>query len=248
VTVSEKILAAFVDGELSEADRERIAAAIAADADLRARADRIRTLRDRLTARYGPVADEPLPEHLAGLLKPSPESTPGNVLDLDAARMRRSRAPRLPWWGRAAAIAATLLLGVALGRFGLGEMEGDVISRDGALAARGELARALDTQLASTQSPTAPVRIGITFHDTRDRLCRTFASETIAGLACRSGDAWRLQATTTPRTAPAETAYRQAASPDPFILQAAQAIMKGDALDAPAERAALKQLTARAID
>ena len=66
-----------------------------------------------------------------------------------------------------------------------------------ALVARGELARALENQLASEQRGDEPVLIGLTFKARDGDYCRSFvlrAAQT-AGLACRAGAEWQIPAT-----------------------------------------------------
>ena len=132
---------------------------------------------------------------------------------------------------QAAAMAAMLVLGVVLGRQ-IGDV-GPVATRDGALVAHGRLASALDTQLASTQSNDAPIRIGLTFRSTGGSICRTFAGQQWQGIACRDDDRWNLV-----RTAAGERdgAYRQASSG--ALAQAAQAMMAGAPFSAAAEKSA----------
>ena len=239
--VPDQLLAAYLDGEVDEDERRRIAAAVAEDTDLRARADRIQALRARLTTHYARVLDEPLPERFTRLLGSSPAPS-GEIVDLAAARAKRV-APRRPMpWRLPVAIAASTLLGVAIGQFDPWRPSADVISEGGALTVHSALARSLDRQLASTQLPTATIRIGLTFYDTANQLCRTFASPSIAGLACRTGDRWTLKAMSMHGQDQTASDYRQAASQDPLILQAAQSIMRGDALDAPAERSAIQAI------
>ena len=73
--------------------------------------------------------------------------------------------------------------------------------------ASGLLDEALTQQLASNQSDTAPVHIGLTYRDDSGAFCRTFAliqDGADAGIACRSGDAWRVEMLT--HAAPADAA------------------------------------------
>jgi len=118
-----------------------------------------------------------------------------------------------------------------------GRDPGLVGMRDGAVVAQGELARALDTQLASTQPADAAARIGISFRNRDGGYCRTFQVTGLDGLACRSEDRWVLRGMVSADAKPASE-YRQASSADPAILTAAQARMAGHPLDGAAERLA----------
>ena len=64
-----------------------------------------------------------------------------------------------------------------------------------ARVAQGPLAAALDTQLASAQPADAATRIGLSFAAADGRLCRTFDSAALSGLACRGGEGWQLMMT-----------------------------------------------------
>lgn len=219
--IDEQTLIAFADGELSEIERARVERALAADPVLRAQLEAHRRLRERLSAHYAPVADEPVPERLRVLL------------DSKVVPLRRA-APR--WsWHQAAAMAATLVLGLLIGRIAL--PGGPIAVEDGALVARGELAEALDTRLASAQPDDAAVRIGISFAGPEGRLCRTFSAPAASGLACRAGTDWRL-VMTAPGARDAAGEYRQAGSGDALVMEAAEALMTGDPFDAEAERRA----------
>lgn len=228
MTIDDNMLMAFADGELDEIARARVERAIAEDPALGARLEVERRLRARLAAHYGPVAEEDVPERFRAMLET-------NVVDLPAARARRSIAR--PMWQNFAALAATLVLGLALGRTLLMPAAGPVAVENGVMMARGELAGALQTQLASAQAPGAATRIGVSFTASDGRLCRTFDGGAAAGLACRSADGWQLMMTTT-GSAGRRGEFRQAGSENPQILQAAQEMMAGEPLDAAAERRA----------
>ena len=129
-----------------------------------------------------------------------------------------------------------------IGQRVLQSSRGDAFAtRDGQLVASGLLDEALTQQLASNQSDTAPVHIGLTYRDDSGAFCRTFAltrDGTDAGIACRSGDAWRVETLTHAEPTDAAT-YRAAASELPdTIRRAVEANISGEPLDAEAERAA----------
>jgi hypothetical protein len=226
MTMGDERLLAWLDGELDPMARAEVEAALAADAALRDRLEKQRRLRDRLAAHYGPVAAEPVPARLRALLDPK-------VVDLRAARARRAR----PAWQGFAALAASLVLGIAVGTQVPPGGSGPIAVRGGAIVARGPLADALDRQLASAQRADAPTRIGVSFARADGQWCRTFDSAALAGLACRDGGRWRLLATA-PGSAAVRRDYRQAGSASPLILEAAQEMMTGAPLDAAGERRA----------
>jgi hypothetical protein len=220
--IDEDMLMAFADGELDEVGRARVERALAADPDLRARLEQQRRLRARLAAHYGAAAGEDVPERLRAMLET-------NLVHLPAWRQP-------PLWRGFAALAATLLVGLVLGRTVLAP-EGPVAVAGGTMVARADLARALDTQLASSQPAGAPTRIGLSFAANDGRLCRTFERAALSGLACRGERGWQLIMTAAGASIPGG-GYRQAGSANPQLLEAAQAMMAGGAFDAAAERRA----------
>ncbi|MBV9882549.1 MAG: anti-sigma factor [Sphingomonadaceae bacterium] len=224
--IDDETLMAFVDGELDEMGRARVERAAAGDPALQARIDRQRKLRATLAAFYGPAAEEEVPEHLRAMLE-------SNVVAFPAAKPRTSR----PLWQSVLALAATLVLGLAVGRTLLAPAAGPVGVENGRMLAQGQLAAALDTQLASAQAPDAATRIGTSFAAADGRLCRTFESAAMAGLACRGDQGWQLMMTTAGSAGP-RSDYRQAGSANPLVAQAAQDLMAGEPLDAAAERRA----------
>lgn len=218
-------LHAYLDGELDAETAREVEAAIAGDAALRGELEAQRRLRDRLSAHFDPALDEPVPERFRALLEPK-------VVDLAAAReSRRARTWLMPM-----AMAASLVLGLALGQL-VPRGGGEFGTADGAIVARGPLAEALDTQLASAQPAEAATRIGVSFARADGTLCRTFASAGTSGLACREGDDWRMVATAAAGAA-RRGDFRQAGSDSPIVLQAAQELMTGEPLDEAAERRA----------
>jgi len=224
MAIDDEMLMAFLDGELDEVRRARVERALGEDPELRARLEVQRRLRERLAAHYGPVAEEEVPERFRRMLETE-------TVDLSAARARRAR----PLWRSYAALAATLLLGLLLGR-GLAPSL-PIAVEDGAMVARGDLALALDTQLASAPPAGAGTRIGVTFARAGGSLCRTFERVELAGLACREGGDWRLVVTAAGGES-GRSEYRQAGSGSAPVLEAAQELMAGEPLDAQAERRA----------
>lgn len=226
-------LMAYADGELAGTDAVRVAAAIAADPALTARVAAHCRLRGRLSHAYAPVLAQPVP------------------LRVQAAAVRLARAaagrpaaiPSGPWRGSQwLAMAASLLIGLLLAR-GLppGDAESGIVSRDGELIAAGVLAHALDGQISGVKFGGVDVRMS--FLDADGHACRVFVTggdAALAGLACRHGKGWRLPVLV---QAPASAGQdmRQAASPlPPGLLEAVDARMDGEPLNAVAEDAAIR--------
>jgi hypothetical protein len=248
--IPDDLLAAYVDGELDEAERLRVEQAIARDARLAQRVAQQRALRGRLRKPLEGVLHEPVPQRLVNASRGEGHTGPAQIIDLARVRAQRARRAerRRPTVPRRAAtvIAASLLVGLGTGLL----IEHLVISsgpteyRNGALLASGVLNRALNEQLASAPSASSAVRIGLSFQARTGGYCRTFTldeARSLTGLACRQQDRWRI-VTLIGNEAPAAAGttssqgYRMAGSGMPVVLrQAVSEHSTGDALDANAE-------------
>jgi len=241
MTFSDEMLMAYVDRELDDAATAAIDAAIAQDAELAARVERQRRLRLSVHAAFEPVLHEPMPKRLLDA---------ASVAGATSQRVpRAAAAPRRWTWFEWGAMAASVALGVFIGGAFIGDARrgppvvagADLVAQHGRLLARGALARALSEQLASTQRPDAPVRIGLTFVSAAGEYCRTFALEkgATAGLACSGAGEWRIQVIAQADRAVKSGEYRMAAAElPPAVLRAIEDRIQGGALDADAERAA----------
>jgi hypothetical protein len=217
MTVTRDELAAFADGELDAARAAEVAAAVLADPALRADLDAHRALKARLGGHFAPILDAPVPERLTALLQPGEQT----VISFAAARDRR-----LPRWSWIAvpALAASLMLAVYL-------------PRSGDSYADGALAETLDGQLVAAQSADASTRILLSFRDESGAYCRAFAGEAQSGIACRDGEGWRLEMEAG-GAGPQTGEFRMAGTPAADVLERAQAMADGPALDAAQEQSA----------
>lgn len=229
--IDAELLMAYADGELSPIEAKRVERAIAADPALQAQVDAHRKLRAMLANGFAPVAEQPVPDRLATMLRT------GQVVDLAEARAaRRPIAPTPVWtrWVVGSMMAACLVMGLMMGQI---VNRGPVESRGGVLVASGGLRNALDTQLAAANAPGAPLRLLVSFKDGDGNYCRSFASATLSGIACRDNRGWVLRETRAGGGV-AGTDYRQAGSTDAALMADAQALMAGEPLDAAAEASA----------
>jgi len=244
VNYDDETVMAYADGELDETKSAEVALAIERDPALARRVERHRALRAEVAGAFATVLDQPVPERLlAAAHAPagaSAGSHPQRRADVLRFPARTANAAARAWgareWG---AMAASLVLGVLLSWKIFSPSGNPSMSvHQGAMVARGDLAHALDRQLASTQRAADPVQVGLTFRDGAGAYCRTFVlrSAATAGLACREGGEWRI-----PVTAEAPAAgggMRQAASLPAAVLAAVEARRAGDALDAAGEERA----------
>ena len=216
--IDEARVIAWIDGELPPEDSALVERAVAADAALGAIADRHRAMKARFAAAFGPIAEQPV------ALPHSAE-----VIPIAAARGWRARpAPVRRWWVPGA-IAASLVAGLAIGQF---QRPAGVADRADALALSAPLSHALDRQLSGE---AGPVRIALSFRAQDGAYCRSFAATHLTGVACRTGEGWRLRyaaAGGAPRSD-----YRMAGN-DPVEASAIAAMIAGEPFDAAAERQA----------
>jgi hypothetical protein len=241
MSITDETLMAYADGELDDPARTAVERAMRSDPALAERVAQHQAMRADVFAAFAPIADEPVPPALLAA------AMPDKVSDLGAVRAARTESRRRWAWQEWGAIAASLSVGVLVGSLALGGGGGGGNGNGADLAvaqgpggvpiAQGRLADALSNQLAGAPEAGA-IRIGISFAATDGALCRSFIAGASAGLACRSGEQWKVAV-----LAEAEKSqggdYRQAGSAMPAtVLEAIDARIAGSALDAQAEQAA----------
>ncbi len=178
MSVDDERLMAFADGELSGAERAEVEAALADDASLREKLAAHQRLRTQLSGAFDGALDEPVPPHLLAAAQKPRTAEVVNLAERRAARWSVRE------WG---AMAASVVLGLFVG-IGVINMQAPLMApSESGLIARGALADALETQLASDEAGV--VRIGLSFRDTGGRYCCTFdlTEGGTAGLAVASG-------------------------------------------------------------
>lgn len=225
MSVDDEKLMAFVDGELTGAERAAIEAALEQDAGLRERVEAHRALRGRLSSAFDGALSEPVPQHLLDAAQKAREA---DVIDFSA---RRAAKWSFREWG---AMAASVALGLVIGVGTMQRSQPMFETASEGLVARGALSHALDTQLASDEA--GAVRIGLSFRDQEGGYCRTFdlTDGGASGLACRGNSSWSIQLMADSHGG---GEIRQAGAA-PEVLNAVEAMIAGDALDAESERAA----------
>ena len=210
--IDEMTVIAWVDGELAPAQATRVEQAVAADPALRDLAETHRAMRARFAVAFGSIADEPV-------ALPSAE-----IISFAERRAERTRRLWVP-----GAIAASLVAGLFVGQI---QRPAGVTDRADALALAPDLARKLDTQLSGEPGP---IRVALSFRARDGAYCRSFTATHLDGVACRTAAGWTLRYAA-PGTASSGD-YAQAGS-DPAQASAVAAMIAGEPLDAPGERAA----------
>jgi hypothetical protein len=230
--VEEEKFYAWLDGELTPEEAGRVGAAVAADPDLSRLANEHRAMTAGLRGAFASVDEQPVPDRLLA----AAQGREVEVVDLDQVRAARDRrAP--PIWVQAAALAATLAVGVFTGSL-LGSVGSGPITADGGpFVASADLEAALNTRLAgSPQAKGAQIRL--TFRDRAGAICRTFEDHSASGLACRDGEKWRIRSLFQGPEGSA-TDFRMASGANPQLMEAVDASIDGEPFDAAQEREAM---------
>jgi len=229
----DEVLMRRIDGELTPEAGAAIDAAAAGDPALMRRLEQLRRLRTAAGAAF-PVAPDPRDADLARMIAAA-GSGPEPWTARWAAALDAAFAPRhAPLWGAIA--AASFVLGLSVGWLGQDRAaDGFTVAADGAVADAG-LVRVLDRGLAADEPDAEGRTVGLTFRDGAGRWCRTFqaADAGMAGLACRNGDAWRVEALAPSRPSGGEIRTAGAETPA-AVLAAVDALIADETLDAAAE-------------
>ena len=241
MTVSDETLMAYADGEVDAATRAIVEAAMRDDPLVRRRVAHHRELREAVKGAFAAVIDEPVPQRLIAAARGAPA---GSIVDLASARnavaVKASRGLR---W-QPAAMAASLLLGLALGYLGWrGSNILVTVSANGELVAGAGLAEALSSQLSADHPPGTVATTGLSFRAKTGDYCRTFAltaTHPNSGLACREGGSWKIKVLAQSAETPANSSgFRPAASADSAAVRAAvEESIDGEPLDQAGEIAA----------
>ena len=236
----DETLMAYADGELDEETRRTVEAAMKSDPAIAERIARHRALRSRLSGAFDGVLEEPIPDRLRAAAS---ATSAASVTELAAARPARQSAPARRWaWKEWTAIAASVLLGLFVGRTVLQAPDSEYVAARGhELFATGALEEQLSTQPSGGRLLDGRIAIVATFRNKTSEYCRAFntgAPQSVSGVACRADDGWRIQRLTQKHGEEA-TEYRQAATQLPTIVaQTVESMMSGDPLEADDEAAA----------
>jgi anti-sigma factor RsiW len=262
MSFSDETLMAYADGELDLATRRAVEQACSSDLALARRVAYYKTRRSNVFAGFAPGDD-------GQRVRPPRQAT---IVSLDSVRARREatqlaarKATReRRWsWPEWTALGGVLVVGVLAGTFGLTYFQADegrvdlIASHDGTLVAQGRLVTALEQQLSAPPGAAGvatnaaaraagAVRIGMSFVSADGSYCRSFASGTgifeIDGLACKTGQEWRLPLVMqNPRPPQAGAAKVPAGEIAPPVEAAIGQRIAGDPLDARAEQEAMQR-------
>lgn len=238
-------LMAYADGELDAATRAQIEADMEHDAQLAEavalQLEQRDALQAKLRAAFNGALQEEVPERLIAAAESEPVAAP-DVVDLAQRRAQKQMPASKAWsWPQGLAIAASVLLGVAVGRATLMGKVDPFVTQQGRMLAQGPLDSALTQQTGGQIDRATGIQIGVSYLAKNGDYCRTFTlkdQQTIAGLACRREAAWTIDALTRTR-ADASGGYRMAGAEVPaLILGMVEDSIAGDPLDAEQEQEA----------
>jgi hypothetical protein len=241
--ISDDTLMAYADGEADAAMRAQVEAAMQEDPEIGRRVARHRALREAMQGAGASVLDEPVPERLIAAARGLTPAA-GTVVDLSRAREAATRkAPGLSRGWQPAAMAASLLVGLALGYLGWhGSAALIQANSSGGLVAGAALAEVLSTQLSNDRSPARVATAGLSFRAKTGDYCRTFAltgADASSGLACREADGWTIKVLAQSPSEGGPTQFRTAGSElSPAIRAAIEGSIEGEPLDHGGEVAA----------
>lgn len=217
--ISDEILMAYADGELSHEEATTLEAILSQDATLRMRLEPFVATRRKLADTFDPMLGEPIPQHLISAIAraPVPAGYAGpRVSSSTSGGLRRALeafAATLFPGGLSLATAASVALMVSAGalggwlagRSGTPAEPGLIATTGPGLAATGALAAALESTPSAAPSATgnnsaAAAIVPINTFRTKDSgLCREYrineaaGEAAYAGLACRTGEGtWRV--------------------------------------------------------
>jgi negative regulator of sigma E activity len=199
LTISDELLSAYLDGELSGDDLKRVEQALTTDTAAKKRFAQLRRSDEMVNTVAASIDDEPLPDAIAQLLGPSKEAGDDkNVV----AFTPKERRPSVNRWALPLAASIALAIGfgggAALGPFSNGAnapLEMAMITPGNPLFAVLEK-NASGKAIALDEKQKAEVRL--TFQDADSKFCREFLVgnqlNATSAVACREGqNQWQVR-------------------------------------------------------
>lgn len=244
--ITDQLLMAYVDGELSPDLAALILSRMETEPDLLDRLEQHQRLRSQLSAAYGPVMGEPLPPSLAALLAREGVRAPAS--SARPAQSFRSRGFDA-FWPVCAAAAAAAVVGVGVSE--ALHMNDPLALSGGRIVASGRLARSLEHNLAADATSGSGAKIMASFEDRTGRYCRVFeaaAGGRQDGVACKNDGRWAVVALANTAGAEPSNGYRQAASAVPAaVVTAVEELQPAGVLTPEQERKARTQQWVHAV-
>ncbi|MEQ1783136.1 MAG: hypothetical protein ABMA14_17400 [Hyphomonadaceae bacterium] len=187
-TVTDEMITAWLDGEVSPQQREEIEQAVAASPPLGLRVARLSQMDRMLAPAYAATLKAPIPARFEAIL--SRPRAP--VWSLSGLRSVFGSLLEPRQLGMA---AAALVVGVVAGSLLLASPAGKPgfeTAADGYLVANKEMAISLASLQSGDTASSQAVRIKLSMVDESGKYCRQFEAAGSAGLACLDGDKWKV--------------------------------------------------------
>ncbi len=230
-TVTDEMITAWLDGELSPQQREEIEQAVAASPELGRRVARLSQMNHMLAPAYAATLKAPIPERFEAILA-RPRASAWSLSGLRSV-FGSLLEPR-PLGMAAAALVVGVVAGGLLFSNSAGK-PGFETTSDGHLVANTEMAISLASLQSGDAVGSQDVRVKLSLVDAAGSYCRQFETAGSAGLACLDGGEWKIET-----LSPAKTAARQ----DGQYVMADGAV--DPVLAAALERRGVKQVLDRA--
>jgi hypothetical protein len=234
-------LYSFIDGELAVSEMAKVAAMVDRSPELQRDVEEQEQLRQRLHSAFAALMEAPIPERLLDSARNAPLSFRARMSEWLSRHSATSAGSVLRLAVPATALVLGLFIGIGVERQSTSGTDLIATPTAGQVVAQAQLARALDSQLASEQTSGGP-RVEVSFRSKNGQDCRTFevagATSSADGVACRNNGRWLVGAlVTTAHTS--NSAYQLAGSEMPEAIRNTVADMiAGEPFDAVAERQA----------
>lgn len=186
--VTDEMITAWLDGEVTPQQREEIEQAVAASAQLGLRAARLSRMDRMLAPAYAETLNAPIPARFDAILA-RPRAAAWSLSGLRSV-FGNLLEPRL--LGMA---AAALVVGVVAGGLLLASpvaKPGFETTADGHLVANNEMAISLASLQSGEAAGPQGVRIKLSMVDEGGKYCRQFETAGASGLACLDSGKWKI--------------------------------------------------------
>jgi hypothetical protein len=235
-------LCSFIDGELAPFEMAKVAEMIERSPELQRYVEDQEHLRQRLHTAFSTLMEAPIPERLLESARNAPVSFRARINEWLNRRAGTSAGSVVRFAVPTTAMVLGLFIGIGVERQSAGSSDLVATPAAGQVMAQAQLARALDTQLASEPASGGAPSIGVSFRSKSGQDCRTFevagATASTDGVACRHNGTWMVGALVTTAHAP-NSAYQLAGSEMPGAIRDTVAeTIAGEPFDAAAERRA----------
>ncbi len=255
MNITDEMLSAYLDGELTESEMTRIEDALLSDKELDARLARLQHANDAVHQAYAGIADEPVPQHLIDSLR-APEAHPLNNQSSSPSEDKVISFPGRPTapvsvgnWATAMAATIALFVGylaaVLVGATGTPGTQSGAIQLAGTVEPHTPLHHVFESVASSRQvviSEGQTIEPILSYVSTTGQVCREAAidekAQRMVLVACRQDGAWQIElAVRVPAQGNPESGTFQTASANQVKLLDTflQSNMAGDALNTAEE-------------